>query len=60
MGGGGGINVRAVALLLSAQLGLHIDLWKTTHVFFSDFQYCQPLLSHLVPRVKYTAHACAY
>ena len=31
--GGGGINVRAVTLLFSAQLGLPIDLWKTTHVF---------------------------
>ena len=52
--------MRAVALLLSAHLGLHIDLWKTTHVFFSEFQYCQPLLSHVVPRVTYTAHAYAY
>ena len=56
----GGINLRAVTLLFSAQLGLPIDLWKTTHVFSSEFQCCQPLLSHLVPRVKYTAHAYAY
>ena len=57
---GGGTNVRAVTLLFSAQLGLPIDLWKTTHVFSSEFQYCEPFLSHLVPRVKYTAHAYAY
>ena len=58
--GGGGINVRAVTLLFSAQPGLYIDLWKTTRVFCSEFQYCEPLLSHLVPRVKYTGHAYAY
>ena len=49
MGGGGGGVDKCESCCYLVHNRDYINLWKTTRVFCSEFQYCEPLLSRLNP-----------